>query len=1061
MAQNTRQTKLFAAEDYTVVYDSFINANLQAYDFDTIRTAMVEYVRNNYPENYNDWIESAEFVALLDVVAQFGHNLAFRVDLNTRNNFLSTAERQDSIFKLAEFLGYTPKRNVPAFGDMKIVSVKTNESVIGSDGTSLGGKELRFENTSNINNMDDFITVMNAIMQDSNMFGSPVKQAIVDNVTHQFYNLKNNNDQVKFDMFGSAAGRSSTFNAVGLGINSRGLIEESAPDRLNSFSILYKNDGQGITSANTGFFVGVKQGNLEYRDFTILDPISNMKLDVDVENVNHTDVWVSTLDASNSAVTYWTKVENVYGQNEIYNVLPGAERNIFSVKTRENNQISVCFSDSNFGNLPKGKIRVWFRTSVNQTYTLRPDDLGPQKITLNYTGSDGNQYQAVFGLQLKTPVIGASSSESADSIKENAPRNYSAQGRMITSSDYNNLIQTQSETALKTKSINRTHSGHSRYHHTMDPTGAYTSVNIFNKDGKLYAYNNTSTISTSSNESHSQVFNKYVKDILGNSELLNLYYTKFTPAFDVLKTNGYPTYETPFTNASLGFQWQTTELAELGSNNGYLVKKETLSDTPVISKVGKTVTTYAKHIEVGSLIEFATAVRDETNTIVDYSTKWAKVVNIFNNGLGVNDTSGDPSGLTVSGTGSISIDADIPSGSYIKNIYPAFNRLFSNRESQIILRYLEANVTFAIYYNVEKTSWEIFEPNVAADNTVPFLSYDLNNPSENWLLWFEYNNDSYNILTRTIRFEFSSANVEFSNISNEYNLNTYTLKNKKDTISVLNDNFSEAGKFFISGYYINKNGVAEGNRVIVSLEDSNNDIRPDNPRAFEDIATDTYMFDYDNDGTVDSLEGKENLRFEWEHNPDMNVLVDPSFTNVIDVFVLSKSYDTEFKQYLLGKRDIPNPPTSYQLSKTFTDVENKKAMSDSIVYRSVTYKPLFGNAALPQLKARFRVIKMQGSNITDNDVKTKIIEKINEYFSIDKWDFGETFYFTELAAYVHQELSGIISSFVIVPQGADSVFGDLFEIKPASSEMFIPDVTINDIDIIDAITDANIRAGQQ
>ena len=502
MAQNTRQTKLFAAEDYTVVYDSFINANLQAYDFDTIRTAMVEYVRNNYPENYNDWIESAEFVALLDVVAQFGHNLAFRVDLNTRNNFLSTAERQESIFKLAEFLGYTPRRNVPAFGSMKVVSVKTNESVIGSDGTSLGGKELRFENTSSINNMDDFITVMNALMQDSNMFGSPVKQAIIDNVTHQFYNLKNNIDQIKFNMVGNASGRSSTFNAIGLDIDNRGNIIETAPDRQNSFRIVYKNDGQGVTSGNTGFFVGLKQGDLQSRDFTISDPISNMKLDIDVTNINHTDVWVSTLNNLNSTIAYWTKVENVYGQNEIYNSLPGNERNIFSVKTRENNQISVCFSDSNFGNLPKGNIRVWFRTSVNQTYTLRPDDLGLQRITIDYTGTDGNQYQAVLGLQLKSPIIGASSSETADSIKENAPRNYSAQGRMITASDYNNVIQTQSSDALKTKSINRTHSGHSRFHHTMDPTGAYTSVNVFNKDGKLYAYNNTTSISTASNESY-------------------------------------------------------------------------------------------------------------------------------------------------------------------------------------------------------------------------------------------------------------------------------------------------------------------------------------------------------------------------------------------------------------------------------------------------------------------------------------------------------------------------------------------------------------------------------
>ena len=1052
MAQNTRQTKLFAAEDYTVVYDSFINANLQAYDFDTIRTAMVEYVRNNYPENYNDWIESAEFVALLDVVAQFGHNLAFRVDLNTRNNFLSTAERQESIFKLAEFLGYTPRRNVPAFGSMKVVSVKTNESVIGSDGTSLGGKELRFENTSSINNMDDFITVMNALMQDSNMFGSPVKQAIIDNVTHQFYNLKNNIDQIKFNMVGNASGRSSTFNAIGLDIDNRGNIIETAPDRQNSFRIVYKNDGQGVTSGNTGFFVGLKQGDLQSRDFTISDPISNMKLDIDVTNINHTDVWVSTLNNLNSTIAYWTKVENVYGQNEIYNSLPGNERNIFSVKTRENNQISVCFSDSNFGNLPKGNIRVWFRTSVNQTYTLRPDDLGLQRITIDYTGTDGNQYQAVLGLQLKSPIIGASSSETADSIKENAPRNYSAQGRMITASDYNNVIQTQSSDALKTKSINRTHSGHSRFHHTMDPTGAYTSVNVFNKDGKLYAYNNTTSISTASNEPYQIVFNKYVKNILNNSELLNLYYTKFTSAFDALKPQSYPTYPANSVDASEsnGFKWQTPQLSAFGGNTGYIVQ-----GAPII-KVGQSQSSYTKHIEVGSLIEFATA-KDSAD---GYTTKWAKVVNIYNNGLGVYDQSGDPTGLTSSGKGSIVLDTDIENNSYVKNIYPAFNRIFSNRETQIILGYLESQKTFAIYYNHINTSWEVFEPNNAADNTTPFNSYDLANPTANWLLWFEYNNNSYNILMRTVRFEFSSDNVEFSNISNEYKLDTYTLKSEKDKISVLNDNFEVAGDFFISGYYTNKNGVADSHRVIVSLEDSNNDVRPNNPRVFDTIATETVLFDTDKDGSLETLQGKENLRFEWQHNPADNVLVDPSFTNVIDVFVLSKEYDTNFRQYLLGNRDIPNPSTSYELSKAFSDVENKKAMSDSIVYRSVIYKPLFGNAAQLQLRAKFRVIKSQNTNVTDNDIKTKIIEKINEYFSIQNWDFGETFYFTELAAYIHKELSGIVSSFVIVPQGADSVFGDLFEIKPSSNEMFIPDVTINDIDIIDAITDANIRAGQ-
>ena len=45
MAQKSRQNRLFAAEDFTVIYESYINANFQAFDYDTIRTAMVDYVQ--------------------------------------------------------------------------------------------------------------------------------------------------------------------------------------------------------------------------------------------------------------------------------------------------------------------------------------------------------------------------------------------------------------------------------------------------------------------------------------------------------------------------------------------------------------------------------------------------------------------------------------------------------------------------------------------------------------------------------------------------------------------------------------------------------------------------------------------------------------------------------------------------------------------------------------------------------------------------------------------------------------------------------------------------------
>ena len=64
-----------------------------------------------------------------------------------------------------------------------------------------------------------------------------------------------------------------------------------------------------------------------------------------------------------------------------------------------------------------------------------------------------------------------------------------------------------------------------------------------------------------------------------------------------------------------------------------------------------------------------------------------------------------------------------------------------------------------------------------------------------------------------------------------------------------------------------------------------------------------------------------------------------------------------------------------------------------------------------------------------------------------------------MAAYVHKELAGLLSSFVIVPQGAGSVFGDMFEFTPNADELIIADVNVNDIDIITNITDENIKAG--
>ena len=230
MAQSIRQRNLFAAEDFTVVYDSFAQANFKAYDYDTIRSAMVDYIRDNYPENYNDWISSSEFVALLEMIAFMGHNLAFRVDLASRENFLSTAERRASVLRIADFLGYNPARALAARGTLKINSVKTTQNIYDVSGTSLKGKEVDFIDDLDSNSYQNFILVMNEIFASTNQFGKPSASKTISGIKTDTYNTTIAEDQgIIFPFQANVNGKNESFEIVNQYIDADGALSEPSP----------------------------------------------------------------------------------------------------------------------------------------------------------------------------------------------------------------------------------------------------------------------------------------------------------------------------------------------------------------------------------------------------------------------------------------------------------------------------------------------------------------------------------------------------------------------------------------------------------------------------------------------------------------------------------------------------------------------------------------------------------------------------------------------------------------------------------------------------------------
>ena len=141
-----------------------------------------------------------------------------------------------------------------------------------------------------------------------------------------------------------------------------------------------------------------------------------------------------------------------------------------------------------------------------------------------------------------------------------------------------------------------------------------------------------------------------------------------------------------------------------------------------------------------------------------------------------------------------------------------------------------------------------------------------------------------------------------------------------------------------------------------------------------------------------------------------------------------------------------------------TNINKIKSLTDEVVYHPVKYRILFGSKAESSLQAKFKVVKNPDVVLNDNDVKSRIIGFINQFFALENWDFGEKFYFSELSTYVMQRMAPDVVTFLIVPNDASQTFGSLYEIKSEVDEIFISGATVNDLEIIDAVTASRIVA---
>ena len=1114
--------KLLVTEDWKKIYQSFRNADFQSYDFETLRRTMIQYLQENYPEDFNDFIESSEYIALIDLVAFLGQNLSFRIDLNARENFIETAQRRDSILRLAQLISYVPSRNVPGSGFLKLTSVATSDSVIDSNGLNLANVTVGWNDSTNSNWYGQFISILNSAMGGSFSFGKPYDRETIDGILTEQYRINSSNTDVPvYSFLKNINGTAMTFEIVPCTFSGKSFVYEEAPRPRSTFSFIYRNDNQGSGSVNTGFFVHFRQGELTSSNFTIDNPVANEIIGINANNINQTDVWLWKLDSDGTYDSLWSKVPDVVGNNVIYNSLKNDKRDIFSVTTRDQDQIDLNFADGNFGNLPKGTFRLFYRQSNGLTYTIRPEQMNGIVVEIPYVSKSGQNHTLTLTFALQYTINNSAATESNVSIQNKAPQAFYVQNRMVTAEDYNIAPLTLGSDIIKVKSVNRVSSGVSKYFELSDVSGKYSKTNIFASDGILYKKDTEKSFEFTSNNRNGILgfIKTLVEPVVAAPSLKSFYIDKFS------RPN----------LSSLNLTWNAPVL---GQNKGYLED----SDNTAYS-VGDFTSNNLKWLVPGALVKFKPSsgkyfsssnklVSNKSNSTKNYV--WVKVVQV------VGDGSNTGAGQLDDGTGPITISAYIPTGAIPTEIIPKFVDVLTLQFENEMVNLCLAQRNFGISFSQLTRQWTIIlDSNL--DLVGPFgLSNQGNlddaNLDSSWLVAFTWTGKNYRVRARNLDLIFESEQetaffIDKNSVNYDYVSNTVV----KDRITVLSVNEDPLTTYALEKDYVwqvddnivEQDGYVDPKKVLVSFYEKTSFGELDDPDSFINVvqpqstgtvlgldgnwqldkfvyfqkstngtelslidrdsfiaysnpdnvpqgtSTNQLYYFYDDsynvvnsyDGTTWVYEsdylaypGRSGIKFHYEHNSSEDRRIDPGKSNLIDIYLLTSSYDTEFRSWLLtGIGSEPLPPTSTGLEQSYSGVlEPIKTISDEIVFQPVKYKILFGKKAPVSLQASFKAVKNTARTSSDNEIKSRILLAINDFFNLDNWDFGQSFYFSELSTYVMNLLSPDITNFVIVPRSSN--FGSLYEVSCLSNEIFINDVSADDIDVIDAITATQLNS---
>ena len=416
------------------------DVNYLGRDFTDIRSNLIEFAKNYFPNQYNDFNEASPGMMFVEMASYVGDVLNYYVDNQFRETLLQFAEERKNVLAIAQSYGYKPKLATPATVELT-VSVEVPAK---SDGVGGFIADL------------DYAGVLSADSQA--VAGNGTEFTLLDDVN---FKASSSLDRMKVELLDPGTGTAPTLFRLTKKVLAKSGIRESEEF---SFASAKEFDKIVLSKEKVTDIISVidSSANKFYEvpflaQDTIFETEQNTALnDPDLGEFElDTPYLLKLIKSSRRFTTYVrddNKIELRFGSgisdNADEEIIPNPD-NVGSSLGQGVSRLDESFDPSNFlktqtfglapsnttltvtynyggsveDNVASNSITSFSRT----TYTISTDGLDATKKST----SEGSLKVTTEG-----PASGGSSSETLTQIKENAAAYFNAQNRAVTKADY-------------------------------------------------------------------------------------------------------------------------------------------------------------------------------------------------------------------------------------------------------------------------------------------------------------------------------------------------------------------------------------------------------------------------------------------------------------------------------------------------------------------------------------------------------------------------------------------------------------------------------------------------